>query len=341
MPLQTTPLTLQEGCNDEITKTKAMEESQSDCSNLQAIWKKMYSISNATIAVAQRSGFYMGISGVLTTQCYNFALRNYSGQKSDCGNAVLSLGKVLDLRSTYRNADVVQLMSSREARQFLTDLNEDLKTDKIKNLWTWTMSRPEINMDKQKAIRWLAALFQDNADRTQNSFAQYFKCGNGPLLAETYKNLIANIRANKTRAYPPGVEWNRDATYHFYMHAALAQELRARGASTQSSVLLPLLLDENYKAITDGVALPAISLRNALWATHDEKIISEKSIAIQKDKTLYDIYHAFAGATFALSSETLNFYRMKSDQFLRLYKEDRNLAIREGMDINLRIDGAQ
>jgi len=198
-------------------------------------------------------------------------------------------------RPIYLADELYDVIRDPDTEKCLDYLNRYLRYQTLKfNLWTKTLKCFE--SDKDKALRFLGALFQwraysfagmpDNLQRKKDQFLE---------------GAVKKISSGQIEGYPPGVNSKKTGLYHFYSMGMMSQIMRKKGVSLRMSLTLPYIFNEAYE--------DAMVARGKI-----KRGLSYSSPNIE------DKYTGYAGPQFALSEDKEKFSGPKYEEFKEKYE---------------------
>lgn len=181
-----------------------------------------------------------------------------NGINANCSGLVNKMLDNFDCHDTYTGAPVCfkseleEILNSFEGQKYLKDLNaafsdfySSQKEGRFK-VWNWTIEY--FKGDQEKAVKYLAVLFQDYA----HDISTYIDTSADSSVKEDLKEAQANFhkRSYKFDLLPPGVEGEHQKAYHLYMTAHVAYQMKKDFPNNNIARFLPVVLNNRYEMLS-------------------------------------------------------------------------------------------
>ena len=219
--------------------------------------------------------------------------------------------------------ELVKLVKDPEVIEYLNALETKLKDHGAAwNFWDFSLQFAHGNRDK--ALQWIAVLFQDSSRLTH---AEYLELNHGgevtqsalDLLRSCNKMLDSASQANRGFSYfPPPIGLNQSSQYHFYVMAYLSKKLSNYPPSAKMAAIAPILLNTQYEYSKheDRLLQQKVSiLRPTTWRNGFEPkgLNPDKNFADMD--MLMDIYLGYVGPQWGRDSSAslISFEDFKSE----------------------------
>lgn len=216
-----------------------------------------------------------------------------------CTNKVTQLARASQMWSSrnYLEDDLLALASDKDAHRALRNIVKLAEDGRPFHLWNQTLL--QFRGDKGKTMRFLATYFQ-----ADGFTSKHFSPEVNALKDRAYQLITPGIKSGAIQAYPDGVDIKKATIYHFYASGVIALNLRKQGVETRYAAALPLAVNEGYEYVQNTITAGARAYRGEP----------------QKQMAYTDIYSAYAGVQFALSSDKEKFNGPQFEKWNKDYK---------------------
>jgi hypothetical protein len=197
------------------------------------------------------------IEGALAGGCVDFKFSVEDEKR--CTAAFGRLVQLLDFRAAtsgaesgfvFLHAELVKNVNSEIGKGYLKALSDKISETLVsgEKLPLWNVSLAYFKGDERQTIAHLASLFQDTiSTRAQLSWLRNTGEGDPTILEQVLYDLDYITKKGLVSLYPPGVESEREALYHFYIPLYFSSQMKFDWTKRDMAFLTAFLFNARYE----------------------------------------------------------------------------------------------